>query len=262
VRAIVEATFAATKLPVKVATIDDRWLAPAEAIAAPQLVAAANWRLAARWVASRIETPALWIDCGSTTVDLVPLEPGRVCATGKNDTERLLAGELVYTGVRRTPVCAIAAKLPFRGESCPVMAEWFATSADAWVTLGELPEDPACTDTADGRPLTREAARDRLARCIGADRTTFTSEDAHAAAEAIASRQANAILDAVRRQGHEVSRAVISGEGEFLARRALVRSGRVVGIESVGSWTTAEASRAFPATAAAALASHELGRAE
>ena len=51
---------------------------------------------------------ALLIDVGSTTADVVPIVAGRVAATGRNDLERLQAGELVYTGVLRTNLAAIA----------------------------------------------------------------------------------------------------------------------------------------------------------
>ena len=88
---------------------------------------------------------------------------------GCNDTDRLLAGELVYTGVGRTPICAITDWLPWRDARCPVAAEVFATAADAYVILGDLPEQPTDTSTADGRPLTKEFARERLARMICAD---------------------------------------------------------------------------------------------
>ena len=38
---------------------------------------------------------------------------GKVAARGRSDTERLQTGELVYAGVRRTPLCALATELPF-----------------------------------------------------------------------------------------------------------------------------------------------------
>ena len=50
---------------------------------------------------------ALLVDIGSTTTDLIPLRDGVAVPTGRTDTERLASGELVYTGVRRTPACAL-----------------------------------------------------------------------------------------------------------------------------------------------------------
>ena len=49
-----------------------------------------------------------------------------------------------------------------------------STSAkDVYVTLGDLPEEPNATDTADGRGAPKAFARDRLARQICADRDHF-----------------------------------------------------------------------------------------
>ena len=44
--------------------------------------------------------PAILIDIGTTTTDLIPLARGTVAARGRSDTERLQTGELVYAGVR------------------------------------------------------------------------------------------------------------------------------------------------------------------
>ncbi|TWT96089.1 hypothetical protein Pla108_31710 [Botrimarina colliarenosi] len=264
VRSIVEAALAATPTPtIRVATVDDRWLPPAEAIATPHTVAAANWRVAARLVAlaSGAEI-ALWIDTGSTTVDVIPLTKGRCGARGINDTERLMNGELIYTGVRRTPVCAVVDALPYRGQSCPVAAEWFATTADAWLLLGEIEADEEDTGTADGRPLTPPAARDRLARCVGADRETFDEADALAAARCIAATQEALVAAAIERQSPVPHRVYVSGEGEFLARRAQRRLGWRTPVERISDHVGDPAAACFPAHAAAVLAAAELGWAE
>ena len=92
---------------------------------------------------------------------------------GRTDTERLASGELVYTGVKRSPVCAIARSVPYRGADCPLAQELFATAWDVYLMLGRLPEEPASRHTADGRPATREAACRRLARSICSDCETF-----------------------------------------------------------------------------------------
>ena len=48
------------------------------------------------------------VDVGSTTADVIPIAAGRVAAAGRTDLDRLLAGELVYTGALRTNLAAIA----------------------------------------------------------------------------------------------------------------------------------------------------------
>ena len=80
----------------------------AEARARAPEVAAANWLASALAVAA-LHPDALMIDVGSTTADVIPIAAGRVVAAGRTDLDRLLAGELVYTGALRTNLAAIAA---------------------------------------------------------------------------------------------------------------------------------------------------------
>ncbi len=203
-------------------------VAPQIALKQPLLAAAANWHALTRFVGRYARTgPALTIDIGSTTCDIIPLIDGKPAAQGKTDSERLLASELVYTGVERSPVCAIVGALPWRQRQCPVAHELFATAWDAYLVLGDLLEEPNSNHTADGRPATKAAARDRLARQICADRETFSEEEARAAAEAIGRAQlakiAVAMSQVIGRMPAPPETVVISGRGEFLARRALER---------------------------------------
>ena len=163
---------------------------PPEAIARPLDAAASNWHALARFSA-RFMTGGngLLIDIGSTTCDLIPIISGRPATRGRTDPERLASGELVYTGVVRSPICAVVAELPWRGQPCATAHELFATTIDAYLLLGELAEDPLSTATADGRPATRAAAHDRLARMICADREMFSEADALAAAGAVREAQ-------------------------------------------------------------------------
>ena len=90
----------------------------AEARARAPEVAAANWVASALAVAA-LHPDALMIDVGSTTADVVPIAAGRVAATGRTDLDRLLAGELVYTGALRTNLAAIAPRVPVRDGVVP-----------------------------------------------------------------------------------------------------------------------------------------------
>ena len=123
--------------PLSVLTDAGELVSVAAARARPWDVAAANWVATALAVADA-HPDALLIDVGSTTADIVPIVAGRVAATGHNDLERLLAGELVYTGVLRTNLAAIAPRVPVRGGWCPVSSEYFAISADVHLVLGHL----------------------------------------------------------------------------------------------------------------------------
>ena len=164
--------------------------------------AAANWHALARFALRYTEgQPALMIDIGSTTCDVIPLAGNRVTAIGTTDTERFLQSELIYMGVERTPVATMVRSLPFRGRQCPIARELFATALDVYVTLGDIAEDEANCDTADGRPSVRPCARTRLARCICTDDEQFTDADAVVAARVVASLQADELATAIQRVG-------------------------------------------------------------
>ena len=154
--------------PLSVLTTAGELVSVAAARARPWDVAAANWVATALAVADA-HPDALLIDVGSTTTDIVPIAAGRVAATGHNDLERLLAGELVYTGVLRTNLAAIAPRVPVRGGWCPVASEYFAISADVHLVLGQLAPEAYDCPTPDGRPATVAFARERIARLVCAD---------------------------------------------------------------------------------------------
>ena len=209
--------------------VDGSIVPAAEAVARPLEAAASNWHAVARLAARHADSrSAMLVDVGSTTTDLIPIEHGRPAPRATDDVGRMRSGELVYTGVERTPVAAIVRSLPFRGERRPVATERYADSQDVWLILGGLDEDEHDTDTADGRPSTREAARMRLARMLLVDPGDFTRSDAMVAADWCAAVQARRIARGWRRAawGREpFSSVVVSGHGDPLARRVLAAVG-------------------------------------
>ncbi|MFI5455240.1 MAG: hydantoinase/oxoprolinase family protein [Isosphaerales bacterium] len=208
--------------------VDGEFHSVDEARRQPRLAAAANW-LALATLAARLipEARGLLIDIGSTTTDLIPLDRGRVAARGQSDTERLQTGELVYAGIRRTPVCALATELPLRGTPTGLAAEIFASTLDVYLTLGDIEPNPSDLSTADGRPATIQAARDRLARMVGADRDGLSAADALAFAQAadlcLMDRLSRAAERACRPTIGRPGAAVIAGSGDFLGRRLAQR---------------------------------------
>jgi probable H4MPT-linked C1 transfer pathway protein len=195
-----------------------------EARSHPELAAAANWLALATLAARSIpDHRGLLIDIGTTTTDLIPLDRGRVAARGRSDTERLQTGELVYAGIRRTPICALATELPVRGIPTGLAAEIFASTLDVYLMLGEIAPNPADLSTADGRPATIHAARDRLARMVCADREGLSPDEALAFAQAADDCLMSRLIEAAGRACESTigrpGAAVIAGSGEFLARR-------------------------------------------
>ena len=150
------------------------------------------------WLACSFWEIAWLIDIGSTTTDIVPLSCGKPAAQGLTDWDRLACGELVYTGMERTPLPTLVDTLPHRGAMRPLAREWFATTQDAWLLLGYLEEDSQSVNTADRKPATRDAARVRMARTMLLEPSAFTLADAIEAADAIATSQILLIKDAMR----------------------------------------------------------------
>ena len=223
----------------------------AEARARAPEVAAANWLASALAVAA-LYRDALIVDVGSTTVDVIPIAAGQVVAAGRTDLDRLLAGELVYTGALRTNLATIAPRVPVRGGVCPVASELFAISADVHLILGHLaPADYTCP-TPDGRPATVEFARERVARLVCADSEQLAVGEIDAIAAFLHAEQVRQIEAAVRVVAGrlEGDAAVVPvGTGDFLAREAVGGLGRAV-VEL--PWGAAERDAA-PAAALAGL---------
>jgi (4-(4-[2-(gamma-L-glutamylamino)ethyl]phenoxymethyl)furan-2-yl)methanamine synthase len=247
--------------------VDCEFHSVAEARDRPHTVAAANW-LGLAILAARLipESRGLLIDIGTTTTDLIPLDRGKVAARGRSDTERLQTGELVYAGVRRTPLCALATELPVRGIPTGLAAEIFASTLDVYLTLGDIESIPTDLSTADGRPATIEAARDRMARMVGADRDGFSIQDALEFAQAADHRLLDRLAQAARLAAAptigRVTAAVVAGSGEFLARRLaqqlLEPDGPIVGLKE--AWGTVSSS-AGCAYAMVKLAAERIGHA-
>jgi hypothetical protein len=220
--------------------------------ARPWDVAAANWVATALAVAD-VHRDALLIDIGSTTADIVPIAAGRVAATGRNDLERLRAGELVYTGVLRTNLTAIAPRVPVRGDWCPVSSEYFAISADVHLVLGRLAQEAYDCPTPDGRPATVAFARERIARLVCADVEQLDEGEVDAIAAYLAAEQLRQIENAARRVQRPLppeAPVVAAGSGAFLAGEVAARLGRP---RAAAPWaaTGAEAAASLAALLAA-----------
>jgi (4-(4-[2-(gamma-L-glutamylamino)ethyl]phenoxymethyl)furan-2-yl)methanamine synthase len=229
-------------------------LVPVEAARTrPWDVAAANWVATALAVADA-HPDALLIDVGSTTADIVPIAAGRVAASGHNDLERLLAGELVYTGALRTNLAAIAPRVPVRGAWCPVSSECFAISADVHLVLGHLTPDSYDCPTPDGRPATVAFARERIARLVCADVEQLGAGEVDAIAAFLYGEQLRQLEAAARRVQRQLppdAPVVAVGSGGFLGREIAARLGRTV-VHAPAPWG-ATGGEVAPAAALAAL---------
>jgi probable H4MPT-linked C1 transfer pathway protein len=188
-----------------------------------EAIASANWLASASLVAKQLQQ-GLFIDIGSTTTDILVLAKSKVDAVGLTDYERMRSGELIYTGIVRTAVMAIAQTAYFNGQKMGLMAEYFATMADVYRLTGDLNENHDQIDTADGAEKTELASAKRLSRMTGYD---FAEKDLSlwkGFAQTLKNQQKNKIQQACVRQ---LSRHVIpdssafigAGIGRFLVRQ-------------------------------------------
>jgi probable H4MPT-linked C1 transfer pathway protein len=220
--------------PVKVWSTDGVFVTVEEARRDHLKVAAANWHALATFAGRYApHHGGLLLDIGSTTTDIIPLNHGVPSTHGKTDPERLFFRELVYVGVRRTPLCAII--------SDQTMAELFATTQDVYVVLGSLPEAPDDCYTADNRPLTVAKSLARLARMLGGDVETVPEEQIIRFANAVHTQVIKTLVQAIRAADYdsqnplELRTGIVSGTGEFLARRVIDEFGMDSPVERVVS---------------------------
>lgn len=178
-------------------------------------IASANWHAGAALTGMRVRE-ALFIDMGSTTTDLIPVAVGRPANLGATDAERLIHGELVYSGLARSFLMAGPKLVPFAGQWTPLMNEWFASMADVHRILGQLPDAADLMETADGREKTKAASAARLARMIGRDSIEADEAAWERLARFFAEAQIREIMDAaalILSRGTLSSDAPIIGAG-------------------------------------------------
>jgi probable H4MPT-linked C1 transfer pathway protein len=202
--------------------VDGRFHSPSAVAERPLLFAAANWLATGLLVAQHFRD-GLLVDIGSTTTDIVPFSAGQVVAAGRTDPERLVRGELLYTGALRTPVFAVVQQVPLWGRWCPVAAEFFATMQDVYLWLKRLAPQECTSPTADGRPLSMQFCAERLARVVCADAELLTPEEITVLARYVAQTQLHQITNAIAQvcSATGINGPVIGvGVGAFLAEQA------------------------------------------
>ena len=232
--------------------------------ASPELIGSANWHAAAALAARRLGH-GLHIDMGSTTTDISPLIGGRVATYGHDDASRAEHGELVYTGLTRSFVMALAQRAPFAGRWRNLMQEYFANMADVRRILGDLPDDADAMNTADGRDKSLAASCNRLARMIGCEADAATLAQWQELASFFARQQERLLEDnfAQVRSRHDMapsSTVICSGTGRAFMMQLAQRWGHeahdFATLFDAPPMLAALAADAAPAAAIALLASN------
>ena len=219
---------------------DAGWCSGANVAANWEAIASANWLATARHAALRFGAVAgagagagegVLVDIGSTTTDLIAFKAGRVLTLSRTDAQRLAAGELVYQGVVRTPLCALAQRIAWCGTPHNVMNEFFATTADVYRLTNELNPAHDLYPSADNAAKDLPATRQRLARMVGLDARDGSSEAWAAFARSWREAQVAELGGQLRRviETHRLGAAAVivsAGCGDFLLRDVLVNADR------------------------------------
>ncbi|MSP86214.1 MAG: H4MPT-linked C1 transfer pathway protein [Methylotenera sp.] len=183
-------------------------------------IASMNWLASVQYLAHN-KSQALFLDIGSTTTDIALILEGKPCVLGFTDAMRLQTDELVYSGVVRTPLMAIAQKIAFAGHIVNVTAEHFATTADVYTLTGDLACTKNSAETSDGADKSVEACARRIARMIGWDAQDAPLPAWRNLAHAFKNAQLTQIKQAMLRkiallEDHSDLCVVGAGAGDFL----------------------------------------------
>jgi len=210
----------------------------------PRNFAASNWVASATFLLKNYDH-LIFADMGSTTTDLIPVTDKIMAA--KTDYERLKRKELLYFGVLRTPVFYILPEF-----DVPLVPEYFAITADAFVVTGDIqPSDYTC-DTPDGGGKDEKSCMLRLARTVCCD----LEEVDYEYIKAIANKVREKMIEKVEKAMLELSelygldRVIGCGLGEFILKEATRKAGlRYISLAK----EYGEMSRLFPAYAMSKL---------
>jgi len=198
----------------------------------PLSVAAANWA-ATGWLVAQSIKNSVVVDVGSTSASIIPIVNGKVVAKGKTDLDKLMCGELVYTGSLRTNVAAIVHSIPIKDGIAEVSSELFAQSGDAHLVLGNITSRQFTSETADGRGKTFAESLARLARVVCADTEMLTKQEILNMAQYIHDQQVLQVAEGLtkvynytKQLTNDKVSIVIAGLGkEFIAKKVAQQLG-------------------------------------
>ncbi|WOF16213.1 H4MPT-linked C1 transfer pathway protein [Methanoplanus sp. FWC-SCC4] len=180
------------------------------------LLAAANWLASADFLQEDYPD-AVFVDMGSTTTDIIPLNSFD-SLKGLTDLDRLRKGYMVYTGTLRTTVPAVLRSAIVNGFETLVSSEYFAQSADVHLVLGNISEDDYSTPTADGTGTSYGECLQRLSRVVCSDLSEIGEKGALSIAQAFYDEQKYQIKRQVERVMEETgaSSVVAAGIGSHI----------------------------------------------
>ncbi len=204
----------------------------------PLKFAASNWVASVAFLLQEGYRNFLFVDMGSTTTDIVAVTD-RIHAA-RTDYDRLRRGEMIYFGILRTPVFYVLRE--FRG--VPLCPEFFAITADVFVTTGDIGPEMYTCDTPDGKGADVESCMRRLARTLCCDLEELGEDAVRELALAAKESMKATLKKTIRSKRPE--RVFACGIGEFLVEEVC----RELDVECTAlSSLYGEYSKLFPAFA-------------
>lgn len=219
-------------VPVYVLDVNENLLSIEDAKNEPIRVSSANW-VATGWMVSQYIKNCVIVDVGSTTTSIIPIINGKIVTNGKTDLEKLILGELVYTGSLRTNLAAIVQSVPIKGKIARVSSELFAQSGDIHLILGNIKETDYNSETTDGKGKTWSESAARLARIVCADTEMISDKEILDIARFVYTKQIEQISEAIMQvystlkiDARQSVPVVITGLGKnFLAKKGAEKAG-------------------------------------
>ncbi len=201
----------------------------------PISIGAANWVSTSVFLGKFVSNCIL-IDAGSTTIDMVPILNSVPIPVGRNDIERLINRELIYTGGLRATIPSITHFVPYKNKMIRISFEKFALVSDVHRILNNISETEYINDTADNRSISLEDCYARLARVLCMDLESISTEELNLIAKFIYDKQIEIISTDFKvfmnnltqriPNLNQDSRFIITGlSAEFLIKEVLRRLG-------------------------------------
>ena len=132
-------------------------------------ISSMNWLATSRFMEKKI-SDGLVVDFGSTTTDLTLIKNYRCKNQYTNDFSRINNAELIYTGLTRTPIMALAEIVNINKKlKVNIIPELFSNTSDLYRVLGILPINVDLYESLDGRNKSKINCFKRLSRNFGLD---------------------------------------------------------------------------------------------
>ncbi len=152
-----------------------------------------NWHAIGRYLVKFVNN-AVIIDFGSTTTDFIYIKNGIIMNKAFNDFDRLFKGEILYTGLMRTPIFAIKPNVKYKSKKISIIPEYFSNTSDVYRINKKIKQEFDIDDEADLSDKSVTGSYKRIARSLGMDYHFRNKSFIKKLSENIMNEQLNMIL--------------------------------------------------------------------